>query len=90
MIAKLAPLAVPGNAFFASAGELTAIAHLEAGNRAEAGTLFGELAQDESLPETLRSRARQMAGLLGVDAIEDVEQLLEDEGVVSADGAAQP
>ena len=90
VIAKLAPLAVPGNAFFGSAGELTAIAHLEAGNRDEAGTLFGELAQDESLPETLRSRARQMAGLLGVDAIEDVEQLLEDEGVIPADGSAQP
>jgi hypothetical protein len=79
VIARLGDLAVPGNAFFGSAGELVAIAHLEAGNRERAGTLFGEIAQDEAQPETLRNRARQMAGLLGVDAIEDVEQLLERE-----------
>ena len=89
VIAKLQDLAVPGNAFFGSAGELVAIAHLEAGNRDEAGMLFAEIARDEAQPETLRSRARQMAGLLGVDAIDDVEQLLEDEGVIPADGAAQ-
>ena len=47
------------------------------------------MARDESLPETLRSRSRQMAGLLGVDAIDDVEQLLADEGVVPVGGAAQ-
>ena len=89
VIAKLADLAVPGNAFFGSAGELTAIAHLEAGNREEAGTLFAAIARDEELPETLRSRARQMAGLLGVDAIDDVEQLLEDEGARPPEGAPQ-
>lgn len=87
IIAKLDRLAVPGNEFFGSAGELVAIAHLEAGNRDEAGTLFAEIAKDEDLPDTLRSRARQMAGLLGVDAIEDVEQLLENEGVVPGQGA---
>lgn len=87
VIAKLEGLAVPGTPFFGSAGELVAIAHLEAGNRDAAGTLFAEIAKDEEIPETLRSRARQMAGLLGVDAIEDVEQLLEDEGVIPAQGA---
>jgi len=86
VIELLKDLAVPGNAFFGSAGELTAIAHLEAGNREQAGTLFAEIAKDETVPETLRSRARQMAGLLGVDAIEDVEKLLEDEGVISPEG----
>lgn len=83
VIAKLQGLAVPGNAFFGSAGELVAIAHLEAGDEDAAGTLFAEIAKDEDIPETLRSRARQMAGLLGVDAIDDVDQLLEDEGVTS-------
>ncbi|MBV7259572.1 tetratricopeptide repeat protein [Erythrobacter sp. WH158] len=81
IIAKLKDLAVPGNAFFGSAGELTAIAHLEAGDRDAAGTLFGEIAKDEELPETLRARARQMAGLLGIDAVEDVDKLLEDQGI---------
>jgi hypothetical protein len=66
------------------------MAHLESGNRAEAGKLFAQIAKDEDLPETLRSRARQMAGLMGVDAIVDVKKLLEDEGVdptASADAA---
>lgn len=77
VIAKLKGLAVPGNAYFGSAGELVAIAHLEAGNRKEAGALFSAIAQDETIPATLRNRSRQMAGLLGVDAIDDVEELLE-------------
>jgi hypothetical protein len=83
VIAKLGDLAKPGTPYFGAAGELVAMAHLEAGNRAEAGRLFGAIAKDEELPETLRSRARQMAGLLGVDAIVDVKKLLEDEGVTS-------
>lgn len=91
VIEKLSDLAVPGNPFFGSAGELVAIAHLEAGNRDQAGTLFAEIAKDETLPETLRTRARQMAGLLGVDAIEDVEELLESQtGVGAGEGPAAP
>lgn len=86
IIAKLGVLAVPGNAYFGSAGELVAIAHLEAGNREEAGKLFSAISQDEEIPETLRNRTRQMAGLLGVDAIDDVEELLEAQGA----GAQRP
>ena len=92
VIAKLGGLAQPDNAYFGSAGELVAIAHLEAGNRAEAAEVFAAIAQDDTLPETLQSRARQMAGLLGVDTIEDVDELLEAEGVGPASappGAAQ-
>ena len=87
VIARLKPLAVPGHPLFGSAGELTAMAHLEAGNRREAGALFAAIAKDEALPETLRSRARQMAGLLGVDAIVDVTKLLKDEGVIASGGS---
>ena len=72
-----------------SAGELVAMAHLEAGNRAEAGAMFAAIAKDEDLPETLRSRARQMAGLMGVDAVVDVKKLLKDEGVTD-DAAGAP
>ena len=88
IIARLDSMAVPGHAFFGSAGELVAIAHLEAGNRQKAGTLFSEIAKDEELPETLRARARQMAGVLGVDAVVDVEKLLEQEGAIPS-GAIQ-
>ncbi|MDC8755030.1 tetratricopeptide repeat protein [Erythrobacter sp. sf7] len=83
VIAKIAPLAEPDSPWFGSAAELLAMAHLENGNKAEAGKLFAQIAKDEEQPETLRSRARQMAGLLGVDAIVDVEKLLEAEGVAS-------
>ncbi|OGS55296.1 MAG: hypothetical protein A3J40_13445 [Erythrobacter sp. RIFCSPHIGHO2_12_FULL_63_10] len=90
VIARLKPLAVPGNPWFGSAGELVAMAHLELGQREQAGTLFGEIAKSDDVPETIRARARQMAGLLGVDAIEDVEALLESQGVPTAntEGAA--
>ncbi|MEP0191398.1 MAG: tetratricopeptide repeat protein [Erythrobacter sp.] len=89
IIAVLKDLAEPGNPFFGSAGEMTAIAHMNAGDRDKAGTMFAAIAKDEDAPETLRNRARQMAGLLGVDAIEDVEEFLEDEGVVPADEAGE-
>lgn len=86
IIARMEPLAQPDNPWFGSAAELVAMAHLETGNKAEAGALFAQIAKDEEQPETLRSRARQMAGLLGVDAIVDVEKLLEDEGIVASGG----
>lgn len=72
VVDRLKPLATPGNPWFASAAELVAMAYLEQDRRDLAGPLFAEIARDESAPQTLRSRARQMAGLLGVDAIEDV------------------
>ena len=81
IIAALKPLATPGKPYFASAGELVAHAYLDQDKRAEAGALFAQIAKDENAPETLRSRARQMAGVLGVDAIEDVDALLEEQGV---------
>jgi hypothetical protein len=89
VIARLKDMSAPGHALFGSAAELTAMAHLEAGNRREAGALFAAIAQDENQPETLRSRARQMAGLLGVDAIVDVTKLLKDEGVDVSEGAGR-
>jgi len=81
VIAALKPLAVPGNPYFGSAGELVAMAYLEQGERKQAGTLFAAIAKDEDVPESLRARTRQMAGLLGVDAIEDVEEILESQDV---------
>lgn len=85
VIARLKPIAVPGQPFFGRAGELVAMAYLEQGKQKEAGALFGQIARDEDVPETLRSRSRQMAGLLGVDAVEDVDKVLKE---VDADTAA--
>ena len=76
VIAALSQLAVPGNPYFGSAGELTAMAYLEQGKKQEAGKMFAAIAKDSSVGSSIRSRARQMAGVLGVDAIADPQQLL--------------
>ena len=76
VIAKLQPLATPGEPFFATAGELVAHAYLAQGKRAEAGALFGQIARDDATPEGTRARVLNMAGVLGVDAVDDVEELL--------------
>lgn len=68
VIARLQPLAEPGKPFFGTAGEMTAMAMLAKGDKAGAGQLFAKIAADKQLPETLRIRAVQMAGSLGVDA----------------------
>lgn len=71
VIAKLKPLAVPGNPWFGSAGELVGIAYLKQGKTELAGPLFAAIAKSKDTPETLQTRARQMAGLLGVDAVDE-------------------
>jgi hypothetical protein len=70
VIDRLRPLVVKGGAFHGSAGEMTAIAHLRMGRRDLAGKLFGEIARDEAVPPSIRQRVVQMAGVLGVDAID--------------------
>lgn len=90
VIARLRPLAVPGNPWFGSAGELVAMAYLEKGNEQQAGTLFAEIAKAEDVPQSLRSRSRQLAGLLGVDAIEDVDALLEEQNTGGAGDQSIP
>ena len=68
VIDRLAPLAKPGNPWFGSAGEMTALALLKAGRKSEAGRLFAAIAGDKAVPDSIRGRAVQMAGSLGVDA----------------------
>lgn len=68
VIARLQPLTQPGNAFFGSAGEMTGMALIAKGQRSAAGQLFAKIAADKGVPVSLRSRAVQVAGSLGVDA----------------------
>ncbi|WP_095012977.1 tetratricopeptide repeat protein [Tsuneonella mangrovi] len=91
VIARLQPLAVPGSPWFGSAGEMVAMAYLDQGKNAEAGKLFSSIAEDKDTPDTLKSRARQMAGLLGVDSIKDVDTVIKQPGINSevAGGPAQ-
>lgn len=71
VVERLKPLAVPGNAWFANAGEIVGVAYLKQGKNDLAGALFAQIAKEKTAPDSLRRRARQMAGLLGVDAVED-------------------
>lgn len=68
VIARLANLAKPGEPFFGTAGEMTAMAMIAKGDKAGAGQLFAKLAADQQVPATIRDRAVQIAGSLGVDA----------------------
>ena len=68
VIARMAPLAKTGEPWFGSAGELSAMALLKQGKRTEAGRLFAAIAADRQAPESVRARAAQIAGTLGVDA----------------------
>lgn len=66
-IARLHKLAAPGSPWFGTAGELTALSYLRLGKPAQAGALFAAVAQEHSVPDTIRARAVQMASSLGVD-----------------------
>jgi len=69
VISRLQPLTKPGEPWFGTAGELTAMAYIKQGNKAAAGKLFAAIAADNNAPPTLRSRSAQIAGTLGVDAV---------------------
>jgi hypothetical protein len=71
VIDRLKPFAVAGNPWFGSAGEMVAISYLKLNRRAEAAGIFAAMAKEKELPDTLRSRATQMAGSLGVDAVQE-------------------
>ncbi|MEK6637169.1 MAG: tetratricopeptide repeat protein [Pseudomonadota bacterium] len=62
VIERLKPLAVSGHAWFGSAGEMVALSYIKLGQPQLAAKLFNDIAKDESVPETIRSRAVQMAG----------------------------
>lgn len=70
VITRLKPLAISGNPWFGSAGELVAVSYMRQNKPDLAGKLFAAIGKDETVPETIRSRAVQMAGVLGVDAVD--------------------
>jgi hypothetical protein len=74
VIARMQPIVGqndPQSSWFASAAELTAVAHYQLGQMDKAGALFGQIAKLKDVAPSLKSRAVQMAGMLGVDAVED-------------------
>jgi hypothetical protein len=73
VIDRLGKIAVTGNPWFGSAGEMVAIAHLRQNKPQQAAAIFAAMAKEEGLPESIRSRALQMAGALGVDAVQQAD-----------------
>lgn len=72
VVARLKPLAAPGAPWFGPAGELLGMAYLAQGRKDLAAPLFGAIAKDKDQPDSLRARARQVAGMLGFDAVDDI------------------
>jgi hypothetical protein len=69
VIARLTPLAVAGNPWFGSAGEMVAVSHLKLNQPNQAAPIFAAIARDETAPETLRSRSARIAAVLGIDTV---------------------
>lgn len=77
VIDRLGPLAVAGNPWFGSAGELVAHAYIEQGKPDMAGPLLVAIANDDTVPESLRARSLLLAGRYGFDAIDDVDEIMD-------------
>lgn len=69
VIARLRNLVAQPGPAFASAAELTALAEMKRGNDRAAGQLYKRIAETPNVPDSLKSRAIQMASLLGADAV---------------------
>ena len=67
VVARLKPLAIPGNPWFGSAGEMVGIAYMRQGNTTLASAMFAAMLKDKTVPETVRSRVVQLASSIGVD-----------------------
>ncbi len=64
IISDIAGLTNPGNPWRPSALEITALAHLRAGERKEARDIYKGLADDLTTPQGLRGRAAEMSAAL--------------------------
>ncbi|PKP99559.1 MAG: hypothetical protein CVT74_07600 [Alphaproteobacteria bacterium HGW-Alphaproteobacteria-13] len=74
VIARMKPMVDakdPASSWFASAAELSAVAHYRLGQYEQAGALYGRIAKLPGVAKSLQSRTVQMAGMLGVDAVAD-------------------
>jgi hypothetical protein len=73
VIDRLKPLAVTGNPWFGSAGEMTGIAYLKLNQPKQAGQMFVAMTKDQAVPASLRARAAQLAADLGLEAVQPSE-----------------
>jgi hypothetical protein len=71
VVRRMRPLARPGSPWLGSAGEMLGIAYLKMRRPDLAGPVFAQVGRDEQVPPSIRTRAVQMAGSLGINAIDD-------------------
>jgi hypothetical protein len=64
VVTRLKPLAVPGNPWFGSAGEMTGIAYMKMNQPRMAASLFAAMAKDPQVPQSISSRVGQLAQIL--------------------------
>jgi hypothetical protein len=67
VIDRLKALAVPGNPWFGSAGEMTGIAYLKLNQPKKAAAMFVAMTKDRTVPASLRA---QLAADLGQEAVQ--------------------
>ena len=67
VVQRLQGFAQPGNPWHGTAGEMLGIAMMKANRPDQAARIFGAVAEDPTVPDSIRSRASQMASSLGVD-----------------------
>ena len=71
VVQRLRPLARPGGPWLGSAGEMLGTAYLKMNRPDLAGPVFASIGRDETVPPSIRTRAIQMAGSLGVEAVDE-------------------
>lgn len=64
IIARVSPIAKPDHPMYGSASELIALAYLKQGKEADAAKIYKQIAATESVPDGLKTRSQQMAGML--------------------------
>ena len=53
VVSRLEPMTKPGNPWFGTAGELTAMAYLKQGQKDKAGRVFAAIAADRQVPDSI-------------------------------------
>ena len=74
VIGRLRTLAAQGSPWFGSAGELVGAAYIKMNKPDLAAALFRQMANDETVPESIRHRAITLAESLSVGAVSPVEE----------------
>lgn len=71
VVQRLRPLAAPNSPWLGTAGEMLGVAYLKLHRPDLAGPVFAAIGRDHNLPDSIRTRAVQMAGSLGINAADE-------------------